>query len=496
MKFSAFDRLTLKYAPRWTLARVRARAAAEVFMRHYEAAQGGRRTSGWARSRGDANAATAVAISELRMHARDLIRNCSWAKRAQRVIANNTAGWGIVPRPSGPDAKAAGELWRAWAESPECESGEQMTFYGVQTQVMRTVAEAGEVLIRRRWRSVEDKYALPLQLQVLEPDHIDSSKDGMTGVDGGPIIQGVEFDKLGRRQAYWLFPEHPGSSRGTGVSQRVSASEIRHVYFLERPGQVRGVSWFGSAVVDLKDFDEYEDATLVRQKIAACFAAFVTDVDGVGQGIGASDPDDDLIDKLEPGMIVPLPPGKQITTASPPAVVEDSFTTRRLRKIAAGLGISYEDMTGDYSQVNYSSARMSRISHWANVRDWQNNMMIPLFCQGVWDWAMEAAETMGAITQRPVAEWTTPPMPMVEPVQEARAYKELMRNGVLTFSEMVREQGGDPEQHFEEYAADLARLDRLGIKLDGDVRAVSNAGLTQERIGGRSSEAPADDEPK
>lgn len=52
-----------------------------------------------------------------------------------------------------------------------------------------------------------------------------------------------------------------------------------------------------------------------------------------------------------------------------------------------------------------------------------------------------------------------------------------------TFSEMVREQGADPETHFAEFAAHLAALDKLKIWLDSDVRRTSQAGLTQERGG-------------
>lgn len=482
MKFTGLDRFTASFAPRWTLNRVRARMALDA-VRNYEAARPGRRTSGWARSSGDANAVLAVAISELRMHARDLIRNNSWARRGQRVIANNTVGWGIVPKANGGSSQAAGAIWKAWADSTQCDSEGRLSFSGIQSLVMKSIASDGEILVRRRLRRPEDGLAIPLQLQVLEGDFLDTSKDGLIGIAGGPIRQGVEFDKLGRRAAYWLFSEHPGGLNSLPVSRRVPASEILHIFYTERPGQSRGVSWFGSAIANLKDLDEYEDAELLKQKIAACFAAFVTDLDGAGT-VGAEDPDDETAEVLEPGMIQKLPPGKQVTFGNPPTVTEGNFANRNLRRIAAGLGVSYEDLTGDYSQVNFSSARMSRLAHWANVRDWQWNMLIPLLCNGVWGWAMEAAQGVGLIQEAPSADWTAPPMPMIEPDKEGLAYQRLVRNGVMTHADMVREQGGDPEAHWQEYSDGLKKLDELGIKLDSDVRAVSAAGLTQERVGG------------
>jgi lambda family phage portal protein len=497
-----WDRIVSWFSPEAGLRRIQARAAVEVFTkRHYEAAQtGSHRTSGWNRSRADINAVTRAAGAELRTQARDLIRNNSWAKRGQRTIANNTVGWGIVPKPNGPDPKVNAELarlWKLWADSTDCESEGRHTFYGIQAQVMKSVPSDGDFMIRRRWRKPDDvgtsgaKLPVPMQLQLLEADFLDATKDGEQGVAGGPIIQGVEFDKLGRRAAYWIFPQHPGSS-GTSLiptagnlSYRVPASEIIHVLDTERPGQARGISWFGSAIVPLRDFNDFEDAELMRAKIAACFAAFVTDRDGSGAALGEENEDDSTIDQLEPGMIKTLKDGQEVTFGTPPVTANDSFAARQLRRVAAGLGVTYEDLVGDYSNVNFSSARMGRIAHQGNVKHWQHNMLIPLLCAGVWRWFCEAVIAMpeSKITEPVGADWTVPPLPMIEPEKEGLAYSRLVRNGTMTWSEMIREQGGDPDAHFAEYAADKKRIDELGLMLDSDPEKTSQAGLTQARAG-------------
>lgn len=492
MKLNAWDRFTGWFAPSWTLDRVRHRAALATVGRHYEAAKGGRRTQGWARTRGDANAVTATAITELRMHARDLIRNDGHALRGQEIIANHTVGWGIVPKPVASDAvrAKASDLWKRWADSTECDADGQLSFGGIQHLVVQSLVESGEILIRRRPRLLSDKLTIPLQLQVLEADFIDTSKEAQTSMAGGPIVLGVEFDKLGRRAAYWLFPEHPGARTASGESRRVPATEILHIYRKKCPGQVRGVSWLGAAIVKLKDLDEYDDAELLKQKIAACFAAFVTDLDGSTPAVGEEDPTNSLVETIEPGMVSHLPPGKQVTFGNPPTTTSDSFATRNLRKIAATMGVTYEDLTGDYSQVNFSSARMGRLAHWGYVRNWQWNLLVPQLCNGVWSWAMESAAAAGLLPEGIGAEWTAPPMPMIEPDKEGLAYQRLVRNGVMTHAEMIREQGGDPDAHWEEYAAGLQKLDGLKIKLDSDVRAVSQAGLTQERASAGGGEGP------
>ncbi len=480
-KLTVWDRIAAAISPSWALNRLRARVTANALARHYEAAQSGsRRTSSWTRARGDADAVNATAIVELRSVSRDLVRNNAHAKHAVEVIANNTVGWGITPRPAG-DAKGSIELWRAWADSTECDAEGRSTFTGMLSQSMKTIVSDGEVLIRRRRRRPADGLSIPLQIQILEADYLDSNKD--MEIKGGYITQGVEFDLIGRRVAYWLFPDHPGSSTSTGISKRVAASEVIHCFLPSRPGQTRGISWFAPAIVTLKDLAEYEDAELIKQKIAACFSAFITDPNGAGAPLTDIDSDYPLREELGPGVIASLPPGKTVTAMNPPTMTSDALPTRSLRKVAAALGIGYEELTGDYSQVNFSSARMSRISHLGNLRSWQWNMLIPQVCAGVWAWAMEAAELSGQLGKAPRADWTVSPLPMIEPDKEGLAYSRLVRNGVMTPSDMVREQGGDPEAHFAEYAADMKRLDDLKIQLDCDVRAVSAAGLTQVRAG-------------
>lgn len=507
------DRAIGSVSPRWGLSRMEARARLALASRHFEAAQPGRRTSHWGRSNTDSNAANRGALSVLRDHARDLVRNNAWAKNGLRTIVRNTVGWGINPKAvevSPEVQKKVRALWRRWAGTTECDAGGRKTFSGIQRQIIRTVAESGEVLVRRRWRRESDGLTIPMQLQVLEPDFIDTRRDSVGGLSAGDgafvrngsvVIQGVEFDAIGRRVAYWLYDDHPGSRYlRSYTSRRVPASELIHVYDEERPGQVRGVSWLAAAIINLKDFDEYEDGTIMRQKIAALFSAFVKRPDGNGeellgtrgdpQGTGA--PSDDLIEEFEPGMIKYLRPGEEVEFANPPLTAEGGFTDRTLRRIAAALGVTYEDLTGDFSKTNYSSGRMGRVGHQGNVYDWQWNMMVPQFCDPAWTWAMEAALSAGLIDAAPFAEWTAPPLPLIDPDKEGLAYTRRVRSGQMTFSEMVREMGKDPETHFAEYAQDQEMLDELKIWLDSDVRRVSAAGLTQARAG--AGGAPPDDD--
>lgn len=470
------ERLGLLFTPQRTLR--------ALSRRNYDAASLGRRTEGWRRSRADVNVTVRAAGEALRVHARDLQRNNAWARRAADVIVHNVVGWGSQPRPSHSSSsaiEAASKLWAAWADV-DCDADQALNFAGLTQALMRAVVVDGEVLVRRRWRRLADGYAVPLQLQLLEIDQLDTSKDGMG--KAGPIIQGVEFDGIGQRAAYWLFDTHPGSDRGTPVSRRINARDVLHVGRGERPGQVRFVSWFAPVIATLKDLDSFEDGELQRQAVAASFAAFVSDPQGSAEPLtGAPNEivyaNGDVAENIEPGAILNLPAGKEVTFPSPPASVPSEFAVRNLRRVAAGLGLTYEDLVGDYSTVNFSSARMGRIVHAANVRAWQNALLEPLFFRPVWAWFVEAAMWAGLLPEALGAEWTHPPLQMIDPEREVGAAIKSIRAGITSPDDMVREQGGNPDRHWPAYAAAFARLDELGVVIDGDARKMSGAGQAQ-----------------
>lgn len=483
------DRLTVALAPIWTLRRQRARMAGELMSRHFEAASAGRRTQGWTRAGStDANAANSSGLARLREVARDLVRNNSYAESALSTIVDHAVSWGIVAKPNKKSATAAArnqaeDRWKAWADTTACDADGRLDFAGLQKLVMRTVVESGEVLIRRRWRRPEDNLPIPLQLQVLEPDYLDSTKDGVTTPGGGRIIQGIEFDAIGRRSGYWLFSEHPGStflgaSTVFGTSRFIPASEILHVFKNGRPGQIRGASWFAPVTLTLKDLDDYEDAALMKQKIAACLAVITSDLDGTAPPLGTATTAAPGVDMIEPGMIFNVPPGRSITVVDPPLVSEhDAYAKTVLRKIATGLGVTYEDLTGDYGNMPFSAARMSRLRHWARVEDWRWRMLIPQFCDPVWNWAMQAAMVSGMqVDTPPAAEWTAPPPAMLDPDAEARGYMTALRIGAITWPDMVRERGYDPEAQFAEIVEWKKKMFLAELILDCDPSTTTQAG--------------------
>lgn len=488
-----FEELIAKVAPTFAVRRARARMALD-HVRAYEAAAKGRRTDGWKTGSTSANAETRTGLAVTRARARDLVRNNPYASRGVSVIAANMVGYGIKTTPQTANKKTSPKLlkaWQAWAESTQCDADGQRNMYGLQEVAVRCVVESGEALVRRVWRKPDGVLAVPMQIQVLEPDFIDSSKDGKNG--NNIVVQGIEYDATGKRVGYWLFPQHPGD--GASQSNLVSAADVLHVYRADRAGQVRGITWFAPVVLRLRDFDEYEDAQLVRQKIAACFTAFVYESEA-GEATGGAAASS-LITHMEPGLIEKLGPGQNVTLASPPSVQGYSeYTSVTLHGIAVGLGVPYESLTGDYSQVNFTSGRMGRSEFHALLDTWQWNMFVPKFCGGVFGWFLEAGALAGLSVQGATAKYTPPRRILVDPTREIPTIIKAVRGGISTMPLAIDEMGYDPEEFLDSIEEWNAQLDKRGIILDSDPRKVSNAGLTQARPAGSvvpGDEVAADD---
>lgn len=492
-----------RIAPGFALARAEARLAldmidaqrSKVSMR-YDAATPGRRGASWTPNALDADA-SAAQRARLAMVARDMIRNTPFATRAQQVIANNVVGDGIIPKITGGSETQRGELQqilRDHLDTVAVDAAGRNNLYGLERLATNTIVESGEVLIRRRRRRATDGLPLNFQIEVLEPDFLDASLWGDL-TSGNRVRDGIEYDTLGRRVAYYLFDQHPGARgwQSRMESRRVSARDVLHVFRSDRPGQNRGVSWFAPVALRLQDLADHQDAQLLRQKIAACFTAFRVRLDEESDGTNGVA---DRFESLEPGRIEELAPGEDIKFASPPGVeTYDEFTRAVLREAAAGLGITYEALTGDLTGVNFSSGRMGRMEMDRNVSSWQWTMLVPQMLQPLAGWTLEELAYGRPPLPRDLRiDWVPPARIIVDPSREIPAMIRQIRGGLATRSEMVRRLGYDPEQVEAEMTRDNRVADESGFVFDSDARRVSLSGGSQGGANFMESEGDTDGE--
>ena len=480
------DRAIGAVAPRTALKRVLARQSFEAIARGYDGAAQGRRTGGWRTSATSADAEVAIAGALLRDRMRDLVRNNPHAAKAVSALVNNIIGSGIIARAASGNEKIdaqANKLWATW--SAQCDADGQLDFLGLQTLACRQMIEAGEVFLRRRPRRLNDGLDVPLQLQLLEADMLDAGRNGDLA-DGGRIVQGVEFDPIGKRRAYWLFAQHPGDSvvttRRRLDSLAIPAADIAHLYEKQRM-QVRGVPWGTPVMRALRDLDDWTQAELVRKKTEACVVAIVLGADEAEQGIAPSvvDADGNRVEQFEPGLIAYARGGKDIRFNQPATTAGvGEWMSGQLHIVAAGFRMPYELLTGDLSQVNYSSIRAGLVEFRRLIDAVQWQIVIPMFCQPVWDWFTEQAWAAGKLAQpRIPVEWAPPRFEAVDPLKDAMADLLAMRSGTTTLAQAIARQGHNPDAVLAEIAAMNAKLDALNLVLDSDPRRVTKTGILQ-----------------
>ncbi|MBV2145856.1 MAG: phage portal protein, partial [Wolbachia endosymbiont of Pissodes strobi] len=209
-----------------------------------------------------------------------------------------------------------------------------------------------------------------------------------------------------------------------------------------RPGQIRGVPWLSSVLLKLYELDQYDDAELVRKKTAAMFAGFITRLDPEANimGEGESNEQGVALSGLEPGTMQLLDPGEDIKFSEPSDVggSYEAFMKQQLRAIAVGMGITYEQLTGDLTNVNYSSIRAGLIEFRRRCGMLQHNIMVFQFCRPVWDRWLELALLSGELDigkewtkkgGKEEVKWIAQGFDWVDPLKDQQAQQMAVRNG-------------------------------------------------------------------
>ncbi len=479
----------------------------------HEGAGRGRRSLAWMPGNPGAVAALLATSSELRIKSRDLVRRNAWAQSGIEAFVANAVGTGIKPQSLASDERFKTEvqaLWRDWTE--EADAAGQTDFYGLQALACRAMLEGGECFIRLRPRRPEDGLVVPLQLQLLEAEHLPINLN--TELPSGNVVRsGIEFDNLGRRVAYHLYKSHPEDGRlapmsGQGGLEtvRIDAKEIIHLYRVLRPGQIRGEPWLSRALVKLNELDQYDDAELVRKKTAAMFAGFVTrqNPEDNLMGEGAADANGIALAGLEPGTLQILEPGEDIKFSDPADVggSYSEFLRNQFRAVAAAIGVTYEQLTGDLTGVNYSSIRAGLLEFRRRCEMVQHSVLVHQMCRPVWAAWMKQAVLAGALDAPGFArggaakrrqylqvKWIPQGWQWVDPEKEFKAMLLAIRAGLMSRSEAISAFGYDAEDVDREIAADNQRADDLGLIFDSDPRHTSKDGTSKD--GGSAEPNPS-----
>ena len=458
--------------------------------RLYQGAQVSRLTSDWVTSGTSADSEIRGSIVKLRNRARQLVRDNDYAMAALRTIEINVVGQGINLQSQVRMARGGGRLdeainnqiedaWARWSRAENCDVSGHLNIADIQRLAMRSVAESGEVFIRMV-KAPFGTSRVPLALEIIESDQCpeDYTRNDNPGTQ---TVMGIERDAWKRPVRYYFRTRHPGDQfAGYEVGREriysVPADEIIHLYRPLRPGQTRGVTMFASAIERLHHLYGYEQAEVVAARASSSLMGFITSPEGelFGDGVEGNE----RVADWAPGKFAYLNPGESISVPDlghDPSGFEP-FMRAMLRAVAAGVGCSYESISRDFSQTNYSSSRLSLLEdreHWKVLQSWLISSLMDRVYRRWLDLAVLCGEL--SLPRYEVdpgfyckPRWMPRGWGWVDPTKEVDAYRTAVRCGFKTVGDVIAEQGGDIEDVWQARAREVALAEELDLVFETD----------------------------
>jgi len=417
----------------------------------------------------------------LRARARDLEQNNDYAYKYLNLAELNTVGEHGI-RMQSKARTSRGKLdtrvnriiereFAKWQRHENCTLDGRLDWVELQRLVIRTCARDGEVLIR----FVRNN---GLKLAVYDGDFLDNELNRPATDTQNQILQGIEMDRAGKPVAYHLFKTNPTElpsffgMRAHNEYERVPAENILHIFKSDRPNQIRGASWMASVMIHLLMLNRYERAEMSAAEFAAKKIGFYKTPTGDWLEKDEEATDYGLPTNINGLGMIELPDGVDMSMLDPnhPVSAYSDFVSGVLRGIATGLGVTYHALSGDLTQVNFSSIRAGTIEErdrWKAVQQWLiSRLHRPVFEM----WLRENLPTLGLgdndfdrlsdVTWQPRG-WT-----WVDPVKDMQAHQMAYAMGITSLTDMAGAQGKDLEEVFEQRAKEKQMADSYGVEIN------------------------------
>jgi lambda family phage portal protein len=451
---------------------------------------------------------------------RDMIRNHGLASGAVQTHLDNVISTGLrcVPKP---DWRALGQTvewaeeweqvvksrWRQFADDVDCyiDFGRRLTFDGLLAQMYRSYLMSTEIVAKLEWKKRHpDRNATCVN--VIQPDLL-SNPDG--AADSWTLRAGVKLDKETREPlGYWFRQVHPNEPatldaplftwRFVPAYTSWGRRNVIHIFDPESPGQTRGKPSFASVLAKMRMLDRFEKTTLQAAIVNAMYAAVIEsslDHSQVATALGVQGDETPLEGYMgaqaifhekgtvfADGVKIPhLVPGEQLKFLTPgnPSPAFDQFEQATLRHLAAGLNLSYEQLSRDYSRTNYSSARASAMEAWRFFMGRRHYVGARAASMIYVAWMEEeidrgfiqlpsgAPDFYSAKTAYTRCLWIGAPRGHIDEEKEMKARKLKYSLGMVTHEDLCAEEGRDADEVIEQLAREKIKFDKAKLPMPG-----------------------------
>ena len=408
--------------------------------------------------------------------------------------------------------------FNVWANDIErrCDARQRLSFGAIARLAYLTYMRDGEAAaeIRDSRRGLLNT----TNILLVAPERI-STPPEQQHREGPSLRSGVAMDENGAAIGYWVRSGHPNDPSPEVQRQRwefipargpTGRAKFLHVFSPRQDEQTRGISRLAEAMVPAAMLDRVDRAEVNAALKSAIFSLFIKspgtteDVEsmlttaptGGQEGVHPWVQEYISFRQHNPVMV----DGAQVTHLLPDEEVETpersspnsnypDFARFVLQKIAGSLGVSYPQLSQDWSGINYSSARALLNELWRSFledrRFFTQHFLTPIYA--AW---LEMEVALGTVkvpggpanfyrnkTAICMAEWIGPGRGSVDPLKEANSNNLDTAGGRMSTVEAILERGRDPMDVMSEELWYKQERERRGLPpLNFNVKAGSEGG--------------------
>lgn len=466
---------------------------------------------------------------------RDSLRNDAFVAGGDAVLKDGIVGslFALNAKPNSETLKTQNKAMDdTWAEEFQAEAENKFTLAvesndnWIDAERKNTLTEmvrlalgvhlmGGEVLASAEW--IREAYRpFSTAIKMIDLDRL-STPPGKK--EDRFLKAGVAKDRYGAPIGYHIRQAHPSDWMDAEAYQwsYVPARkpwgrrQIIHIFENTRPDQTRGVSAMVSMLSEMRMTKRFRRTMLENAIVNATYAATIeSDMpsEAIYQALGGGNLSQAEITKLIQsygagylasvsayigerghkldGVKVPhLFPGTRLNLrpAGQGGPLGTEFEQSLLRYIAANLGISYEQLSKDYSNSNYSStkAALAETEKFMNSR---KKIIADRFATFVYALWLEEAISRGEITSLPrnaplfweglnkeaytACEWVGASQGQIDELKETQAAALRIRNHLSTYEIELGKLGRDWRKVFKQAEIERKLMEDRGLVLEAD----------------------------
>lgn len=419
------------------------------------------------------------------------------------------------------------ERFDVWGNDIErrCDARQRLSFGAMAKLAYLGYARDGEVCaeIRDSRRGLSN----PTNVLLIEPERVETPP--LMKFGEGPLLRdGIRYDGNGAPVGYYVRKRHRDDPTRTFEAEehtfipargRTGRAKFLHVFNPRRAEQNRGMSRLAEVMLPAKMLDRVDRAEVNAALKSALFSIFIKSpgtTDDLEAGLGAPSSDQQAIDPwidaylshreqnpvfVDGAQVTHLLPDEDVVTpdrSSPNSNYAD-FADFILRKVAGSLGVSTPQLSGDWSGINYSSARALLNEMWRSFLEdrhfFTQAFLTPIYAAWLeWEVANGDVKIPGGPanfyknkTAICMAEWIGPGRGSVDPLKEANADNLDIAAGRKSTVEAILERGRDPSDVMAEESWYRDEREARGlpepnynVKADAAAGAESDGGGTAE----------------